>query len=57
MKCPYLGKSMSMCSASMALIAPSIYETKAYCMTEDYCHCPTVLAHVLGVDRDEISNC
>jgi len=57
MECPYLGKSMSVCNASMAPIAPSIYEAKAYCMTEEYYHCPTVLAHVLGADRDEMSNC
>lgn len=56
MKCPHLetGKKINICSASLTMMSPSIYETNIYCLTEAYYRCPILLAHTLRLDTEDV---
>ena len=48
MGCQYLevGKNSSICTASMALMVPSVYEVELYCTTEEHYRCPILLSYL-----------
>lgn len=49
MECMYLEKcgKNGICSASISLMVPSIFERQVYCGTEEHYRCPMLIAHTL----------